>query len=119
MLDVNMGVPLTDEAELLATAIKLVQSLTDLPLCIDSSVVEALDAGLAAYDGKALVNSVTGEKERLDADPSPREAVRRGGDRPPERGGGDPGGRPSGIELVPQDHRHRLRHLRDPPRRTS
>jgi 5-methyltetrahydrofolate--homocysteine methyltransferase len=66
MLDVNMGVPLTDEAELLAAAIKLVQSLTDLPLCIDSSVVEALDAGLAAYDGKALVNSVTGEKERLD-----------------------------------------------------
>jgi 5-methyltetrahydrofolate--homocysteine methyltransferase len=67
MLDVNMGVPLTDEAELLAAAIKLVQTLTDLPLCIDSSVVEALDAGLAAYDGKALVNSVTGEKERLDA----------------------------------------------------
>jgi 5-methyltetrahydrofolate--homocysteine methyltransferase len=66
MLDVNMGVPLTDEAELLAAAIKLVQTLTDLPLCIDSSVVEALDAGLAAYDGKALVNSVTGEKERLD-----------------------------------------------------
>ncbi len=67
MLDVNMGVPLTDEAELLGQAVKLVQSLTDLPLCIDSSVVEALDAGLAAYDGKALVNSVTGEKERLDA----------------------------------------------------
>jgi 5-methyltetrahydrofolate--homocysteine methyltransferase len=67
MLDVNMGVPLTDEAELLAAAIKLVQSLTDLPLCIDSSVVEALDAGLAVYQGKALVNSVTGEKERLDA----------------------------------------------------
>ena len=66
MLDVNMGVPLTDEAELLAAAVKLVQSLTDLPLCIDSSVVEALDAGLAAYEGKALVNSVTGEKERLD-----------------------------------------------------
>jgi 5-methyltetrahydrofolate--homocysteine methyltransferase len=67
MLDVNMGVPLTDEAELLAAAIKLVQSLTDLPLCIDSSVVEALDAGLGVYEGKALVNSVTGERERLDA----------------------------------------------------
>jgi len=66
MLDVNMGVPLTDEAELLARAVKLVQSLTDLPLCIDSSVVEALDAGLAVYEGKALVNSVTGERERLD-----------------------------------------------------
>jgi 5-methyltetrahydrofolate--homocysteine methyltransferase len=66
MLDVNMGVPLTDEAELLSRAVKMVQSLTDLPLCIDSSVVEALDAGLAAYEGKALVNSVTGEQERLD-----------------------------------------------------
>jgi 5-methyltetrahydrofolate--homocysteine methyltransferase len=67
MLDVNMGVPLADEAELLARAVKLIQSMTDLPLCIDSSVVEALDAGLAAYDGKALVNSVTGELDRLDA----------------------------------------------------
>lgn len=67
MLDVNMGVPLTDEADLLARAVKLVQGLTDLPLCIDSSVVEALEAGLAAYDGKALVNSVTGEQERLDS----------------------------------------------------
>lgn len=67
MLDVNMGVPLADEAELLARAVELVQSMTDLPLCIDSSVVEALDAGLAAYEGKALVNSVTGETDRLDA----------------------------------------------------
>lgn len=66
MLDVNMGVPLTDEAELLAAAVKLVQSLTDLPLCIDSSVVEALEAGLAAYEGKALVNSVTVEDERME-----------------------------------------------------
>jgi len=67
MLDVNMGVPLADEAALLSEAVKLIQSLTDLPLCIDSSVVEALDAGLAAYQGKALVNSVTGETERLEA----------------------------------------------------
>ena len=66
MLDINMGVPLTDEAELLANAVTMVQELTDLPLCIDSSVVEALEAGLAAYKGKALVNSVTGEKERLE-----------------------------------------------------
>ncbi len=66
VLDVNMGVPLADEAQLLSDAVKLVQSLTDLPLCIDSSVVEALDAGLAAYQGKALVNSVTGEAERLE-----------------------------------------------------
>lgn len=67
VLDVNMGVPLADESDLLARAIRLVQSLTDLPLCIDSSVVEALDAGLAAYQGKALVNSVTGETDRLEA----------------------------------------------------
>ncbi|MHA6627444.1 dihydropteroate synthase [Pseudonocardia sichuanensis] len=67
MLDVNMGVPLGDEAELLAAAVTMIQDLTDLPLCIDSSVVEALDAGLRAYRGKALVNSVTGERERLDA----------------------------------------------------
>jgi 5-methyltetrahydrofolate--homocysteine methyltransferase len=67
VLDVNMGVPLTDEAELLARAVKLVQSLTDLPICIDSSVVEALEAGLEAYEGKALVNSVTGEDDRLEA----------------------------------------------------
>jgi 5-methyltetrahydrofolate--homocysteine methyltransferase len=66
MLDVNMGIPLVDEAELLANAIQLVQGHTDLPICIDSSVVEALEAGLEAYDGKALVNSVTCERERLD-----------------------------------------------------
>ncbi len=67
MLDVNMGIPLVDEAELLAKAVTLVQELTDLPLVIDSSVIEALEAGLGAYRGKALVNSVTGERERLDA----------------------------------------------------
>ena len=66
MLDVNMGAPLVDEAETLARAVKLIQSLTDLPLCIDSSVVEALEAGLAAYEGKALVNSVTAEDERME-----------------------------------------------------
>ena len=66
MLDVNMGAPLVDEAALLADAVRLVQSLTDLPLCIDSSVVEALEAGLAAYEGKALVNSVTAEDERME-----------------------------------------------------
>ena len=66
VLDVNMGVPLTDEAELLAKAVKLVQSVTDLPICIDSSVVEALEAGLAAYEGRALVNSVTAEDDRME-----------------------------------------------------
>jgi 5-methyltetrahydrofolate--homocysteine methyltransferase len=66
VLDVNMGVPLTDEAELLAKAITLVQSLTDKPICIDSSVVEALEAGLSAYQGRALVNSITAEDERME-----------------------------------------------------
>ncbi len=66
VLDVNMGVPLTDEADLLSRAITLVQEHTDLPICIDSSIVEALEAGLAAYEGKALVNSVTCERERLE-----------------------------------------------------
>ncbi|MFG2001154.1 dihydropteroate synthase [Spirillospora sp. NPDC048911] len=65
MLDVNMGVPLADEAELLTRAVRMIQDLTDQPLCLDSSVVAALEAGLAAYDGKALVNSVTAEDERL------------------------------------------------------
>ena len=67
MLDVNVGDPLADEVALMGQAIPLVQGLTDLPLCIDSSVIEALEAGLSAYQGKALVNSVTGEDERLEA----------------------------------------------------
>jgi 5-methyltetrahydrofolate--homocysteine methyltransferase len=66
MLDVNAGIPLADEPAILARTVRLVQSLTDLPLSIDSSIVEALEAGLAAYQGKALVNSVTGEEERLE-----------------------------------------------------
>jgi len=67
MLDINMGAPLVDEADMLAKAVILAQSLTDLPLCIDSSVVEALEAGLSVYEGKALVNSVTAEDDRLEA----------------------------------------------------
>ena len=66
MLDVNAGIPLADEPAILADTIRLVQSLTDLPLSIDSSIVAALEAGLDAYEGKALVNSVTGEDERLE-----------------------------------------------------
>jgi 5-methyltetrahydrofolate--homocysteine methyltransferase len=67
MLDVNAGIPLADEPAILAKAVQLVQSITDLPLSIDSSIVAALEAGLAVYKGKALVNSVTGEEERLEA----------------------------------------------------
>jgi 5-methyltetrahydrofolate--homocysteine methyltransferase len=66
MLDVNAGIPLADEPAILAKAVQLVQSITDVPLSIDSSIVAALEAGLAVYKGKALVNSVTGEDERLE-----------------------------------------------------
>ncbi len=66
MLDVNAGIPLADEPAILAETVKLVQSLTDLPLSIDSSIVEALEAGLGVYQGKALVNSVTGEDEQME-----------------------------------------------------
>jgi 5-methyltetrahydrofolate--homocysteine methyltransferase len=66
MLDVNAGIPLADEPAILARTIQLVQSITDVPLSIDSSIVAALEAGLAVYQGKALVNSVTGEEERLE-----------------------------------------------------
>jgi 5-methyltetrahydrofolate--homocysteine methyltransferase len=66
MLDVNAGVPIADESALLVSAIQTVGEVTDVPLSLDSSVVEALAAGLAAYEGKALVNSVTGEDERLE-----------------------------------------------------
>jgi 5-methyltetrahydrofolate--homocysteine methyltransferase len=67
VLDVNVGDPLADEIELMRSAIPLIQGLTDLPLVIDSSVIEALEAGLGAYEGKALVNSVTAEDDRLEA----------------------------------------------------
>ncbi|HUL47331.1 MAG TPA: dihydropteroate synthase [Steroidobacteraceae bacterium] len=67
MLDVNAGIPLADEPAILARTIQLVQSITDLPLSIDSSIVAALQAGLAVYKGKPLVNSVTGEEERLES----------------------------------------------------
>ncbi len=66
MLDVNAGIPLADEPALLARAIQLVQGVTDVPLSIDSSIIEALEAGLAVYQGKALVNSVTGEDEQME-----------------------------------------------------
>ncbi|HYB11065.1 MAG TPA: methyltetrahydrofolate cobalamin methyltransferase [Alphaproteobacteria bacterium] len=66
MLDVNAGIPLADEPAILAKTVQLVQSITNVPLSIDSSIVAALEAGLAVYRGKALVNSVTGEEERLE-----------------------------------------------------
>src|SRR5467141_2269861 len=66
MLDVNAGIPAIDEAALLVAAIRAVAGVTDVPICIDSSIIEALEAGLSAYEGKALVNSVTAEEERME-----------------------------------------------------
>ena len=66
ILDVNAGIPLADEPAILAQTIELVQSLVDVPLCIDSSIIDALEAGLKVYKGKALLNSVTGEDESLE-----------------------------------------------------
>ncbi len=66
MLDVNAGIPLADEPAILAKTIQLVQSAVDVPLCIDSSITDALEAGLGVYQGKALVNSVTGEDEQME-----------------------------------------------------
>jgi 5-methyltetrahydrofolate--homocysteine methyltransferase len=66
MLDVNAGIPAIDEPALLVATIKAVMEVCDLPICIDSSIIEALEAGLSAYEGKALVNSVTAEEERME-----------------------------------------------------
>ncbi|MEE9447351.1 MAG: dihydropteroate synthase [Arenicellales bacterium] len=66
MLDVNAGIPLADEPRILAETIQLVQSITDVPLSIDSSIIAALEAGLSVYQGRALVNSVTGEEEQME-----------------------------------------------------
>ena len=66
MLDVNAGIPAIDEPALLVAAIKAVMEVTDIPICIDSSIIEALEAGLSAYEGKALVNSVTAEEDRME-----------------------------------------------------
>ena len=66
MLDVNAGIPLVDEPELLKAMLRTVQDAVDVPICIDSSVIEALEAGLSVYEGRALVNSVTAEDERLE-----------------------------------------------------
>ncbi|HKW71032.1 MAG TPA: dihydropteroate synthase [Candidatus Dormibacteraeota bacterium] len=66
VLDVNAGIPAVDEPALLVSAISAVMEVTDLPICIDSSIIEALEAALAVYEGKALVNSVTAEEERME-----------------------------------------------------
>jgi len=66
MLDVNAGIPLADEPALLARAVELVQGISDAPISIDSSIVEALESAIAVYKGKPLINSVTGEEEVME-----------------------------------------------------
>jgi 5-methyltetrahydrofolate--homocysteine methyltransferase len=66
ILDVNAGVPEADETSLLAETIRAVMTVTDVPLCIDTANPEALAAALKVYEGKALINSVNGEKRSLD-----------------------------------------------------
>jgi 5-methyltetrahydrofolate--homocysteine methyltransferase len=97
VLDVNMGAPLADESALMVAAVTLIQKLTDVPLCLDSSIIEVLEAGLAAYQGKALVNSVTAEDERLEAI-LPLVA----------RHGAAVIGLPNDEEAIPEDPRRRL-----------
>ncbi len=74
ILDINAGVvynsnpnPNETEPPLMRSIVELVQGLVDVPLCIDSSVPDALEAGLEAANGRPLLNSVTGEEERLEA----------------------------------------------------
>lgn len=66
ILDVNVGLPEIDEKEMMAQVIKEVQGIIDTPLQIDSSDVKAIESGLRAYNGKAIVNSVNGEDEVLE-----------------------------------------------------
>ena len=67
VLDVNVGVPGIDEAATLDSTIQAVQGVTDIPLQIDTSDANALERALRHYNGKALVNSVNGKKESMDA----------------------------------------------------
>jgi hypothetical protein len=115
MLDVNAGIPLADEPAILAKTIELVQSLTDLPLSIDSSIVEALEAGLAVYKGKALLNSVTGGGGASRTRPAAREEVRLRGRGDQQRRDRDLDGPRRAVRRREADRRA-SRRLRDPAR---
>ena len=66
ILDVNVGLPEIDEADMMRRAVKAVQSVTDLPLQLDSTRADVLEAGLRVYNGKPIVNSVNAERNVLD-----------------------------------------------------
>lgn len=65
ILDVNVGLPGIDEREMMITAVKSLQSVVDVPLQLDSTIPEVLEAALRVYNGKPIVNSVNGEEESL------------------------------------------------------
>lgn len=67
IIDVNAGVPGVDEEPLLKDMMQVVMEVTDAPLCIDTADIVALESALSVYKGKALINSVNGEEERLEA----------------------------------------------------
>ncbi len=67
VLDINAGVPDADEPALMQQIIRNVQAVVDVPLCFDTANPKALGAALSIYEGKALINSVNGEKRSLDA----------------------------------------------------
>ena len=67
ILDVNVGLPEIDEPRIIAEVTKDLQSVINLPLCLDTSKAEAMEAGLRCYNGKAIVNSVNGKQESMDA----------------------------------------------------
>lgn len=67
ILDVNVGLPDIDEKEMMIESIKAIQGVCDAPLQLDSTIPDVLEAGLRVYNGKAIVNSVNGEDESLDA----------------------------------------------------
>ncbi len=66
ILDVNVGLPSIDEKSMMIRVVKAVQSVVDVPLQLDSTIPEVLDAGLRVYNGKPIVNSVNGEDESLE-----------------------------------------------------
>ena len=107
MLDVNAGIPLVDEAELLKTMLRTVQEAVDVPICIDSSVIEALEAGLSVYEGRALVNSVTAEDERLSEILPAGRPLRRRRHRARQRRDRDSGDAREAARVRAQDRRRR------------
>ena len=113
LLDVNMGAPLADEAELMTQAVTLIQELTDLPLVIDSSIIEVLDAGPGRLPGQGAGQLGDGRGRAAGRDPAAGEEVRRRRDRPAERRGGDPRGAGPAGRAGPQAHPRRHREVQD------